>query len=59
MAFVEKMFSSLLSCLNHYDQVGENEDLFQWEIFKLGGIKKYLQLFCIISKGTHSLLQRL
>lgn len=42
MDFVEKNFSSLFSCLNHYDQVGENEDLFQWEIFKLGGIKKYL-----------------
>lgn len=34
MDFVEKFFSSLVSCLNYYDQVGEIEDLFQWEVFK-------------------------
>lgn len=34
MDFVEKFFSSLVSCLNYYDQVGEIEDLFRWEVFK-------------------------
>lgn len=56
MDFVEKNFSSLFSCLNHYDQVGENEDLFQWEIFKLGEIKKISTIILYHLQGNLTLI---